>query len=142
MHGTADESGLECLVRSIRKFSSCWYTEFPAGARVQMMPYSEGFVKTYDDFTLNNAFPIATNTVWFSTFCHRLSSNVPIVQIIEDVLVANGRFTTSNDWLFMHQQQSLGSLLRFLHGPKDAEAARFGLVAIQRVQKAYEAVDI
>lgn len=106
------------------------------------MPYSEGFVNAYDQFTLDNALPIATDTVCFSTFCHRIASGLPINQQIENVLVARGRFTSSDDWLFVLQQQSLGSLLRFLNGPKDAEAARFGLGAIRQVQKTYDAVRV
>jgi hypothetical protein len=108
------------------------------------MPQVEGFIKAYDHFTMENAHPIATDSIWFSMFCHRLSSHVPIVNRMDDAMAANGRLTPAHDWLFELQEQSFGSLLSFLDaslvGAETPDRARFCLVACVRVQEAYRDV--
>lgn len=76
-------------------------------------------------------------------FSHRLSSHVPIVKRMDDVMAAKGRLTSSNEWLFKLQEQSFGSLLRFLAASltgSDSDRARFCFVTTTQVEKAYRAV--
>lgn len=146
MHGAAGPSRMEYLIRSIRKFSASWYWDLrPAlpDPSTPAMPNLEGFVKAYDHFTVENAHPVATDTIWFSMFCHRLSSHVPIVKRLEGVMATKGRLGSSSEWLFKLQEQSFGSLLRFLEASltsSDSDRARFCFVTTMQVEKAYRGV--
>lgn len=108
------------------------------------MPQVEGFIKAYDHFTMDNAHPIATDSLWFSLFCHRLASHVPILNRMDDAMAANERLTPSHDWLFKLQEKSFGSLLSFIDaslvGAESPERVRFCLAAWVRVQEAYRNV--
>ncbi|GAA5990917.1 hypothetical protein JCM10908_000081 [Rhodotorula pacifica] len=140
MHSASGPTRMEYLVRSIRTFSADWYSELRANPLIQPMPHIEGFVKDYDHFTVHNKFPIPTDTLWFSTFCHRLGSHLPIIKQIEDAIAKQGRLTRAQDKLFELKQQSFGSLLRFLECSKDPDRAAFCLVTISQVQTAYKVV--
>lgn len=135
---------MEYRIRFIRKSSANWYWELRPRLptpTVPRMPNLEGFVKAYDQFTADNAHPVATDTLWFSMFCHRLASHVPIVKQVEDAMAAHGCVPNSQQYLFKLEQESLASLLRYLDASsKHPDRARFCIVTSLRVEAAYRTV--